>query len=253
MMITLPATAHFVVSYDDSLTGNANQWSGKQLARNVLDYCEYDYARLSALFGGEALQPANLPIAVNIVASSGGGGSNDALAAIPGNFPPTITLNVGPNNVYFTRRASAGFSSLRKLKCLWSFRIKAGIPCGAVSGQILYPQTAWTSATGSSWFNTNTHNNPPDCGNRGKDQLPLSSGLEPRHRSSAERNRQRVLGRPTLWRKPRTFLVLQVMHPSSRYCKATSPAATFTPLQIAFRSSVRRTVEASPSRSHCPV
>jgi hypothetical protein len=168
MMIKLPSTAHFVVAYDDSLTGSAVQWSGKQLAQNVLDHCEYDYARLSALFG-VTLQPANLPIAVNIVASGGGGGSNDGLAAIPGGYAPTITLNVGPNNIYAYPEGICGLLVIEEAEIFmvvqnngWNLAWSAGEALSRVCSQILYPESAATAATGSDWFNPSTHTNPVD-------------------------------------------------------------------------------------------
>jgi hypothetical protein len=48
VIVQLPQTPHFTISYDDTIAANANHPSGVTLAQSVLDYCEYDYARLSA-------------------------------------------------------------------------------------------------------------------------------------------------------------------------------------------------------------
>jgi len=85
VIVQQPQTAHFTISYDDTITANANHPSGATLAQSVLDYCEYDYARLSSLFG-TTLQPQNLPISVMILPGNGTA-SNDGLA--------TITCTVG--------------------------------------------------------------------------------------------------------------------------------------------------------------
>ena len=52
MMINAGQTANFVVWYDNSLTNSNPPNTGPALAQAVLDYCEYDLARLSLLFGG---------------------------------------------------------------------------------------------------------------------------------------------------------------------------------------------------------
>ena len=71
MIVQLAQTAHFTVFYDDAIVANASHPSGQTLAQSVVDYCEYDYARLSALLG-IALPAQNLPISVTLVASTGG-------------------------------------------------------------------------------------------------------------------------------------------------------------------------------------
>jgi hypothetical protein len=50
MMIQYGNTANFVVLYDSSFTGDA-QPNGPALSQGVLDYCEYDLARISMMFG----------------------------------------------------------------------------------------------------------------------------------------------------------------------------------------------------------
>jgi hypothetical protein len=167
MMITLPATAHFVVSYDNSLVGSSTQWSGQQLAQNVLDYCEYDFARLSALFGVMP-QPQNLPIAVNIVPGAGGA-SNDGIGAIPAGIAPTITAIVGSNDVYTYPAGIEGLVVAEAAEIFmvvqnhgWDPGWSDGEALSRVSGQILYPESAWAFATGTSWFNPGTYTNPVD-------------------------------------------------------------------------------------------
>ncbi len=73
------STAHFTVSYDNSLGSD-----GQTLADAVLGVCEADYSTLQGYFGG--ITPPNLPFNVNI---------------LPGNFGashatcPATTLSIG--------------------------------------------------------------------------------------------------------------------------------------------------------------
>jgi hypothetical protein len=168
MMITLPATLHFVVSYDDTIAANANHASGADLAQSVLDYCEYDYARLSALFGNLTLKSQNLPIAVNVVAGSGGA-SNDGLGAIAGGFAPIINATVAASTSY-TEPGELEPLVVAELAEIfmaaqgtgWNPSWSDGESLSRVSGQILYPQNAWAFATGSSWYTSATHASPAD-------------------------------------------------------------------------------------------
>src|SRR5580698_3303990 len=61
MLIPYGTTQHFAVFYDSTFTGGPGQVDGPALAQNVLDYCEYDLARLSMLFGN--ILPTSFPIA----------------------------------------------------------------------------------------------------------------------------------------------------------------------------------------------
>jgi len=167
-MITLPVTAHFVVSYDDTLAANATHASGADLAQSVLDYCEYDYARLSALFGNLMLQPQNLPIAVNVVAGSGGA-SNDGLGAVAGGYAPTINATVAANDSFLE---PGGLEPLIVAELAeifmaaqgpgWNPGWSDGESLSRVCGQILYPENAALFATGSSWYSPTTFANPGD-------------------------------------------------------------------------------------------
>ena len=84
MIVQLAQTAHFTVFYDDTIVANASRPSGQRLAQSVVDYCEYDYARLSALFG-ITLPAQNLPVSVTIGLPTPkylGGASNDGFNSI---------------------------------------------------------------------------------------------------------------------------------------------------------------------------
>jgi hypothetical protein len=60
-------TAHFAISYDDSLS-NAR---GVDIARDLLNYCESDFALIQSWFAGVNFQFA-FPISVQITGDSGG-------------------------------------------------------------------------------------------------------------------------------------------------------------------------------------
>ena len=121
MIVTLPPTAHFQISYDDSLTGGAFQLTGQQIAQNMVELCEFDYARLKQFFGID-LPAANMPIVVEIVPSSGNNSNNganyiqiaiatDDAIAFPGGSDPTMVAEL------------AEYS--------WPRKARAGVPAGA--------------------------------------------------------------------------------------------------------------------------
>jgi len=68
MMIVAGQTAHYVVSYDDSLS------NGAALANAILGQCEQDLSALSALYGGIMPAAASLPFQVSLVPGGGGTG-----------------------------------------------------------------------------------------------------------------------------------------------------------------------------------
>ena len=74
-------TAHFAISYDDSLS-NAR---GVDIARDLLNYCESDFALIQSWFAGVNFQFA-FPISVQITGDSGGASWTD---------PPDIALWFG--------------------------------------------------------------------------------------------------------------------------------------------------------------
>jgi hypothetical protein len=73
IQVTQGSTAHFIVSYDNSLGAN-----GAALANAVLATCERDYETLRGYFG--EITPAGLPFTINIVPGSGGAGHASCLA-----------------------------------------------------------------------------------------------------------------------------------------------------------------------------
>jgi hypothetical protein len=167
MIVSLPPTAHFAISYDDTIAANNNHASGAALAQSVLDYCEYDYARLAALFG-VILQPQNLPIQVTIVAGAGGA-SNNGITAIPAGQPPVITGTVAPDNGYLEPGlieplvvAELAEIFMAAQNQGWNPGWSDGEALSRVSGQILYPENAWLFATGSYWYNNDTYTAPAD-------------------------------------------------------------------------------------------
>ena len=81
MLINYGNTTNFQIWYDDSLTGAAGVPNGVALSQGVMDYCEYDLARLSVLFGNIMPPAANLPFQININ-PGGGGANNDGIKTI---------------------------------------------------------------------------------------------------------------------------------------------------------------------------
>ncbi len=153
MMINYGTTKNFVVLYDSSFTGSG-QPDGVALAQGVLDYCEYDLARLSKLFGN--IMPSSLPIKIQLVPGNGGA-SNDLL-----------------NNIYCYCNLSTeplglpGLVAAEEAEIFMNQQTKGWIPSWSngealsrVCGQILYPNRAWLFCTGDSWLNgVSTSQNP---------------------------------------------------------------------------------------------
>jgi hypothetical protein len=164
-MVTLPPTAHFVVSYDDSIVATTSHPDGATLAQGVVDYCKYDYARLCSLFA-VTVPPQCLPIAINIV-PGGGGAQNDGLGAIPAGQPATITVFIADTISYpFTINPLVVAEEAEILMVVqdrgWNPVWSSGEALSRVSAQILYPPAAALTSTGSSWFNSSTYQNPAD-------------------------------------------------------------------------------------------
>jgi len=75
IQVTQGSTAHFIVSYDNSLGAN-----GAALASAVLATCERDYETLRGYFG--EITPAGMPFTINIVPGSGGAGHASCTATV---------------------------------------------------------------------------------------------------------------------------------------------------------------------------
>ena len=159
MIINLGQTPNFSVSYDNSITANASHPSGQALAQSVLDYCEYDYARLSAFFGA-AVPAQDLPISVTI-APGGGGASNNGANQITG-YVGVNTGFIEPGLIEPLIVAELAEIFMAAQNNGWIAGWSNGEALSRVSGQVLYPENAWAFATGSSWFNPGSVNNLPD-------------------------------------------------------------------------------------------
>ena len=163
MIVQLAQTAHFTVFYDDTIVANASRPSGQRLAQSVVDYCEYDYARLSALFG-ITLPAQNLPVSVTIGLPTPkylGGASNDGFNSI--NVYVTSTGNsVEPGLAEPLVAAELAEIFMAAQDKGWVSFGSNGEALSRVSGQILYPQNALGFASGFDWFSPTTHTNPPD-------------------------------------------------------------------------------------------
>jgi hypothetical protein len=149
-MITLPPTANFVVSYDDSLT------NGPALANAVVASCEASLASISALFGGIMPPAASLPFHVDLI--PGGGG-----ASHPGCASTHITCYCSPTS------DTIGVPALTNAEVAEVFMAVQGqgLDCGGSAGEalsrvfpgILDPSVRFRFSVGSSWLNTNPRPN----------------------------------------------------------------------------------------------
>ncbi|GEM_PF-2008476 len=163
MMITQGQTTHFVVKYDASLTGGPGQQTGAQLAQTVLDYCEYDFARLSALFGGVLPEPQHLPFTISIIPAplGQGGASNDTVSNITCLYnPDEITLYGSGLNPLIVAEEAEIFMVIQNKG--WDPGWSDGEALSRVSVQVLYPQSSWLFSTGTKWFNEGTYTDPVD-------------------------------------------------------------------------------------------
>lgn len=147
MLIEYGSTTNFVVSYDSTFTGGGAP-DGPALAQAVLDYCEYDLARLSLLFGGILPPAASLPIQINLLPGSGGASNN--LVNIINCFCNTGTVPAGLPALVAAEEAEI-FMTLQAKG--WIAGWSNGEALSRVCAQILYPSRAWLFSTGDSWLN----------------------------------------------------------------------------------------------------
>jgi hypothetical protein len=143
MLIPYGTTQHFAVFYDSTFTGGPGQVNGPALAQNVLDYCEYDLARLSMLFGN--ILPTSFPIAINLVPSgNNNNGSNNINSScnvntMPGMPPGTVVAELAE---IFMVRQNKG----------WVFNGSNGEALSRVCAGILYPNNAWLFCSSQIWL-----------------------------------------------------------------------------------------------------
>ncbi len=155
-MINAGQTANFVVWYDNSLTNSNPPNTGPALAQAVLDYCEYDLARLSLLFGGILPPQASLPITVNLVPGAGGAW-NDGVNSITCNISAGSSVQ-GISALVVAEEAEI-FMNVQADG--WNPGWSNGEALSRVSAQVLYPNRAWLFSTGEAWLNSNLPPGPP--------------------------------------------------------------------------------------------
>jgi hypothetical protein len=144
-MVTLPATAHYVVSYDDSLA------NGAALANAVAQSCEASLPAISALFGGIMPPAASLPITVALV--PGGGG-----ASHPGCASTAITCFCSPNTDTIGAPATVNAEVAEVFMAVQG----QGLDCAGSAGEglsrvlptILDPSLRLRFAVGRPWLNS---------------------------------------------------------------------------------------------------
>ena len=145
MQVAYANTTNFSVSYDSTFTGGSNP-NGPVLAQGVVDYCEYDLARLSLLFGG--ILPASLPIQIQLVPGSGGAANNGSNTIWC--YCDTSTDPLGLPSLVVAEEAEIFMVTQGKG---WIPGYSNGEALSRVSAQILYPNRAWLWSTGNSWLN----------------------------------------------------------------------------------------------------
>jgi len=151
MMVVAGQTAHYVVSYDDSLS------NGAVLANAILGQCEQDLSALSALYGGIMPAAASLPFQVSLV--PGGGG-----ASHPGCLATAITCYIGAGSLV------EGIPLLVDAEVAEVFEATQarGVNCGYSNGEafsrvlptVLYPSLRYLFSTGNNWLNSTNPSRP---------------------------------------------------------------------------------------------
>ena len=150
-MIVAGQTAHYVVSYDDSLS------NGAALANAILGQCEQDLSALSSLYGGIMPAAASLPFQVSLV--PGGGG-----ASHPGCLATAITCYIYAGSLV------QGIPLLVDAEVVEVFEATRGrgVNCGYSNGEafsrvlptVLYPNLRYLFSTGNSWLNSTNPSRP---------------------------------------------------------------------------------------------
>jgi hypothetical protein len=151
MMIIAGQTAHFVVSYDDSLS------NGNALAQAILSRCEQDLSALSTLYGGIMPNASSLPFQVNL--EPGGGG-----ASHPGCGATAITCFIGSGTIL---QNLPGLVDAEVVEVFEATQAN-GVNCGFSNGEafsralpgVLNP--AWRAgfSVGNSWLNSTSPSRP---------------------------------------------------------------------------------------------
>jgi hypothetical protein len=150
-MIVAGNTAHYVVSYDNSLS------NGLALADAILARCEQDLNALSALYGGIMPPASSLPIQVILVPGSGG-------ASHPGCASTAITCYI------YSGTTVQGLPGLVLAEVVEVFEATQarGVNCGFSNGEAfsrVLPTAinpAWRAgfSTGNSWLNSTNPSRP---------------------------------------------------------------------------------------------
>jgi len=142
MLIQYGMTQHFTVFYDSTFTGGPGQVNGPELAQNVLDYCEYDLARLSMLFG---IMLTTFPIAINLVTS---GNNNNGL----NNIDSSCNVNTLPGMPPTTVVAELAEIFMVSQNKGWISGWSNGEALSRVCAGIFYPGNAWLFCSGQNWL-----------------------------------------------------------------------------------------------------
>jgi hypothetical protein len=157
-MVLAGQTAHFAVSYDDSITlANGYQASGLALAQAVLASCENDLATFSNLFGGIMPAPASLPFQINLV--PGGGGASHA-----GCLSTVISCFISPNSDI----VGVPLTMDAEVAEVFMATQAQGVNCASSNGEalsrvlptVLYPKLRWRFMNGTSWLNSTNPSRP---------------------------------------------------------------------------------------------
>lgn len=151
MMVVAGQTAHFVVSYDDSLS------NGDALAQAILGRCEQDLSALSTFYGGIMPAASSLPFQVNLVPGSGGA-FHDGCAGT------AITCNIDAGTIIDNL---PGLVDAEVVEVFEATQGK-GVNCGSSNGEafsrvlptVLNPAWRPWFSTCNSWLNSTNPSRP---------------------------------------------------------------------------------------------
>jgi hypothetical protein len=158
-LIQFGTTTNFVILYDSTLSGMGGQPDGAGLSQAVLDYCEYDLARLQVLFGNVAL--SSLPINIQVLPATPtqGGGWNNGVNLIKTYVNTNTTTTSLPALVV----AELGEILMTQQNMGWIEGWSNGEALSRVLGALLYPQDAIGFSGGAaSWLNSSSPSTRPD-------------------------------------------------------------------------------------------
>lgn len=162
-MVSLPPTAHFAESCDDSIAATVSHPDGATLAQGVIAYCEYttthDWPRCStSRFPRRVFRSRSISFRGPRISPQP---AMTGPAPFPSGRAPTITVFVQDDDAYPLTLSPNVVAEAAEIFMIVQKRWNPGWSCGEalsrVCVQILYPPLAPLASTGSDWFSAATH------------------------------------------------------------------------------------------------